>query len=196
MKSCACPEFIARLAPERAPTSVPEFIFLKGWQPRVAIEEYINGEWIVIGDNPAVELMDMNDRTVFCVDQGCASSARPVQTRTGKRFTSKTFSYYFKVIGECECAAYQMACIVDPPLLRKEVYLSQMITGDVFGYGNIGLLKRRQTVSINTTCGLFAVLAALNSIHLRCKRSIWELNSFGLGTEPRSMFMCGERLSE
>ena len=82
MKSCACPEFIARLAPERAPTSVPEFIFLKGWQPRVAIEEYINGEWIVIGDNPAVELMDMNDRTGFCVDQGCASSDRASRTDT------------------------------------------------------------------------------------------------------------------
>ena len=110
MKSCACPEFIARLAPERAPTSVPEFIFLKGWQPRVAIEEYINGEWIVIDDNPSVELMDMNDRTVFCVDQSCASSDRTSLTYKNGQ------TIYFRGIE-----------------LRTEVYLSQLITAVVFG---------------------------------------------------------------
>ena len=117
--------------------SVPEFIFLKGWQPRVAIEEYINGEWIVIDDNPTVELMDMNDRTVFCVDHVCASSDRRSLTYSNGQTIYfrgiELFHLRFKVIGECEYAAYQMAYIVNPPMLRTEVYLSQMITAVVFG---------------------------------------------------------------
>ena len=35
--------------------------------------------------------------------------------------------------GECQYAAYQMAYVVNPPMLRTEVYLAQLITAVVFG---------------------------------------------------------------
>ena len=117
--------------------TVGEFVFLSGWEPRIAIEEYVNGEWIVIDENPTVEVMDVNGRTSFCVNQDCATKDSPVLTFSNGQTIYlrgiELFHLKFTVVGECRYVAYQTAYVVNAPMLRYELYLCQSMTAIVIG---------------------------------------------------------------
>lgn len=101
------------------------------FSPRVHLQSYIGGNWVVTDPEPQVYLTEVNGRDNLCVNGKCTKSGDDeLVFKTGDEIQMKGIELWhlkFRTIGSCSVSCYYMMYIKRPPLMKNMVYLIQGI---------------------------------------------------------------------